>query len=125
MTIQIETSVGELLDKISILQIKVSKIKDREKLKHISYELDSLTNTAVESEVMDLELLGELVEINSSLWEIEDTLRELEREKDFSNTFIELARKVYITNDKRFEIKNKINYKYGSLVKEQKSYKEY
>ena len=74
---------------------------------------------------MDVELLEELSEINSSLWKIEDDLRELELKKDFSDTFIQLARKVYITNDKRFKIKNKINDKYGSLVTEQKSYKNY
>ena len=125
MIIQIDVSVGELLDKISILKIKSYKIKDTAKLKHINYELDSLTNTALKLNVLDVELLDELSEINSSLWKIEDDLRELELKKDFSDTFIQLARKVYITNDKRFKIKNKINDKYGSLVTEQKSYKNY
>jgi hypothetical protein len=125
MIIQIDVSVGELLDKISILKIKSYKIKDTAKLKHINYELDSLTNTALKLNVLDVELLEELSEINSSLWKIEDDLRELEFKKDFSDTFIQLARKVYITNDKRFKIKNKINNKYGSLVTEQKSYKNY
>ena len=125
MIIQIDVSVGELLDKISILKIKSYKIKDTAKLKHINYELDSLTNTALKLNVLDVELLEELSEINSSLWKIEDDLRELELKKDFSDTFIQLARKVYITNDKRFKIKNKINNKYGSLVTEQKSYKNY
>ncbi len=125
MIIQIDVSVGELLDKISILKIKSYKIKDTAKLKHINYELDSLTNTALKLNVLDVELLEELSEINSSLWKIEDDLRELELKKDFSDTFIQLARKVYITNDKRFKIKNKINDKYGSLVTEQKSYKNY
>ena len=125
MIIQIDVSVGELLDKISILKIKSYKIKDTAKLKHINYELDSLTNTALKLNVFDVELLEELSEINSSLWKIEDDLRELELKKDFSDTFIQLARKVYITNDKRFKIKNKINDKYGYLVNEQKSYKNY
>mgnify|MGYP003118156449 FL=1 len=125
MIIQIDVSVDELLDKISILKIKSYKIKDTAKLKHINYELDSLTNTALKLNVLDVELLEELSEINSSLWKIEDDLRELELKKDFSDTFIQLARKVYITNDKRFKIKNKINDKYGSLVTEQKSYKNY
>ena len=125
MIIQIDVSVGELLDKISILKIKSYKIKDAAKLKHINYELDSLTNTALKLNVLDVELLEELSGINSSLWKIEDDLRELELKKDFSDTFIQLARKVYITNDKRFKIKNKINDKYGSLVTEQKSYKNY
>ena len=125
MIIQIDVSVGELLDKISILKIKSYKIKDTAKLKHINYELDSLTNTALKLNLLDVELLEELSEINSSLWKIEDDLRELELKKDFSDTFIQLARKVYITNDKRFKIKNKINDKYGSLVTEQKSYKNY
>tara|TARA_R100000353_G_scaffold73732_1_gene56326 strand:+ start:6265 stop:6651 length:387 start_codon:yes stop_codon:yes gene_type:complete len=125
MIIQIDVSVGELLDKISILKIKSYKIKDTAKLKHINYELDSLTNTALKLNVLDVELLEELSEINSSLWKIEDDLRELELKKDFSDTFIQLARKVYITNDKRFKIKSKINDKYGSLVTEQKSYKNY
>ena len=125
MIIQIDVSVGELLDKISILKIKSYKIKDTAKLKHINYELDSLTNTALKLNVLDVVLLEELSEINSSLWKIEDDLRELELKKDFSDTFIQLARKVYITNDKRFKIKNKINDKYGSLVTEQKSYKNY
>lgn len=128
MKINTEISVGELLDKISILKIKSSKIKDEEKLKNINKELQAL-NLIVDQSLKSYKALGkrsnELMDVNLKLWSIEDDIREKEREKCFDDSFIELARSVYITNDKRFEIKNKINKESGSSFSEEKSYEKY
>jgi len=128
MKINTEISVGELLDKISILKIKSSKIKDEEKLKNINKELQSL-NLIVDQSLKSYKALGkrsnELMDVTLKLWSIEDDIREKEREKCFDDCFIQLARSVYITNDKRFEIKNKINKESGSSFSEEKSYEKY
>ena len=129
MEIQINISVGELIDKITILQIKKEKIKDLEKLKIVSHELELLENSLnsfEKSKKNELEnFMIELKKINQKLWIIEDDIRLLEKNKKFDHNFIELARSVYITNDKRFEIKNKINRLFSSNIEEVKSYEEY
>jgi len=129
MEIQINISVGELIDKITILQIKKEKIKDLEKLKIVSHELELLENSLnsfEKSKKNELEnFMIELKKINQKLWIIEDDIRLLEKNKKFDNNFIELARSVYITNDERFEIKNKINRLFSSDIEEVKSYEEY
>jgi len=129
MEIQINISVGELIDKITILQIKKEKIKDLEKVKIVYHELELLEsslNSFEKSKKNELEnLMTELKKINQKLWIIEDDIRLLEKNKKFDDNFIELARSVYITNDKRFEIKNKINRLFSSNIEEVKSYEEY
>jgi hypothetical protein len=126
MKIECEISLGELVDKLSILRIKLEKIEDPAKLLHtkkeeisISATLDSLFLFGIEDH------LKGMIEINLILWKIEDDIRELERAQEFNQEFIELARKVYITNDERFRRKNIINSVYKSGLVEVKSYKEY
>ena len=124
---KIEISHGEIVDKLTILQIKKTNIIDLIKLDNIVKEYDYLLSV-VEN---DLGILTEspeyleLLSINNELWVIEDNIRDKERDKVFDNEFIELARSVYTTNDKRAEIKKKINLKYGSLFVEEKSYSNY
>lgn len=129
MEIQINISVGELIDKITILQIKKEKITNLEKVEKVSYELQLLENSLnsfEKSKKNELEnLMTELKKINQKLWIIEDDIRLLEKNKKFGDNFIELARSVYITNDERFEIKNKINRLFSSDIEEVKSYEEY
>ena len=129
MEIQINISVGELIDKITILQIKKEKITNLEKVKKVSYELQLLENSLnsfEKSKKNELEnLMIELKKINQKLWKIEDDIRFLEKNKKFDDNFIELARSVYITNDERFEIKNKINKLFSSDIEEVKSYEKY
>ena len=129
MEIQINISVGELIDKITILQIKKEKITNLEKVKKVSYELQLLENSLnsfEKSKKNELEnLMIELKKINQKLWKIEDDIRFLEKNKKFDDNFIELARSVYITNDERFEIKNKINRLFSSDIEEVKSYEKY
>ena len=128
MKINVPISVGELLDKISILEIKNEKIKDEKKLNNVSKELTSLKKTL---ELLNLNskdlkpLYDKLKEINLKLWNIEDDIRILEKEGQFEEKFIQLARNVYITNDQRFEIKNQINISFNSDFVEEKSYEEY
>ena len=126
---KIEISNGELLDKITILEIKFNKIKDKDKLVNIQKEYDTL-NPLVEElfENSDSQLQNhylELAKINGELWGIEDWIRDCEREKRFDKEFVELARSVYITNDKRCEVKKLINILTSSGLVEEKSYKEY
>ena len=123
-----EISVGELLDKISILEIKQKNLKDTEKTKIVSKELDSLNNTLkndvnITDEIKSL--FNDLKAINLKLWDIEDGKRDCERNKDFGEKFIKLARSVYIENDNRAKIKNKINQLSGSNISEVKSYDKY
>ena len=118
MKIEIPVSVGELLDKITILQIK-SKHTDNE---YVIKELQDLTKIAQELEVYKESYLNELLIVNSLLWDIEDSLRELEELWRFDDEFISLARQVYMTNDKRAEIKTKINDETQSSYKEIKLY---
>lgn len=116
--IKVPISVGELLDKITILQIKAEKTDNQ----YVHKELKDLLEVAKEFKVLDHEYLTQLKEINSKLWSIEDQLRDLEREQKFNDCFIKLARSVYITNDKRASIKKEINIKYNSTYQEVKLY---
>lgn len=122
---KIEVSIGELIDKLSILKIKLKKIKDKKKLNFVRKEYKILKKKSKKflKNRQVLNLYFELVEINKRLWNIEDELRILENEKRFDKSFIELARLVYITNDLRFNLKNQINELTNSSLKEQKSYK--
>ena len=127
MIISIPVSLGELVDKISILHIKNINIKDDEKLKLIREELE-LLNQTLNKHIKKNDIqnyLDSLIEINSKLWVIEDDIRDCERNKKFDQTFIDLARSVYFTNDKRSEVKLEINRKFGSKIIEVKSYEEY
>ena len=126
MKIECEISLGELVDKLSILRIKLEKIEDSAKLLHIKKEEISLSATLDSLFLFGIEdHLKGMIEINLILWKIEDDIRELERAQEFNQEFIELARKVYITNDERFRRKNIINSVYKSGLVEVKSYKEY
>ena len=123
-----EISAGELLDKISILEIKLNKIKDKESLIEIDKEYASLSETKNSniSITRDLEnLTKQLKETNMKLWSIEDEKRMCEKNKDFGKKFIELARSVYLNNDKRAKIKSEINKLLGSNIKEIKKYINY
>ena len=127
MIVNIPISLGELIDKISILLIKEKNISDEKKLSKIHEELSLLKKT-LNHKVNDKNIknyLNKLVEINTRLWKIEDDIRDCERNKKFDKIFIDLARSVYVTNDKRSEIKNEINKKFGSTIVEVKSYKKY
>ena len=128
MIINTSVSLGELVDKISILQIKRKKINDREKEKLINQELFLLEKTlknSLNNNNLIKKYLDELFKINLKLWKIEDDLREHERKKIFNKNFIELARSVYLTNDKRSKTKLEINKKFGSQIREVKSYTKY
>ena len=127
MLINTPISLGELVDKISILMIKKKNISDSIKLQHINKELEFLQKTLKKyiSEEEINEFLLKLVNINSKLWDIEDDIRECERKKLFDQTFIDLARSVYFTNDERAKVKNDINKTFGSELVEVKSYEEY
>jgi hypothetical protein len=127
VTMKIEVSIGEIVDKLSILQIKKLNITDEDKLINIKKEFDYLLEV-VESELnfpTSSDLYLELFKINKKLWNIEDDIREKERNKSFDNEFIELARSVYFTNDERSKVKKRINLEYGSDFVEEKSYREY
>jgi len=123
--INIPISLGELLDKISILEIKKIKISNKDKLQHIEYELNILKDILSENGNFDNILYQQLVEINSRLWDIEDNIRICEKNKQFNENFINLARSVYFENDKRAEIKLQINKLYNSNIVEVKSYENY
>jgi hypothetical protein len=133
MNLNIEIGIGEAFDRITILEIKKSKITDADKLKNIEIEHEYLNDKLVDfiskksaSPIFDiLKLVAELQETNLKLWEVEDKLRDKERESNFDQEFIELARLVYITNDKRAEIKKDINKAFGSNFIEEKSYSKY
>jgi hypothetical protein len=116
--IQIPISIGELLDKISILSIKSQYTNNQ----YVHKELQDLILIAKKHQVYDDSYLAELLSINRKLWKIEDELRVLEKSQDFGETFIELARSVYITNDQRASIKKEINEKYKSTYQEVKYY---
>lgn len=123
---KIEVSNGEIVDKVTILKIKSEKITDVEKLKNINIELSALLPILVEIGIDEnSELFKNLYLVNSELWVIEDDLRELERKRDFGDEFIRLARSVYYTNDRRFEVKKTINLDTSSKFVEEKSYTEY
>ncbi len=127
MLVDTPISIGELVDKISILKIKQDNISDKIKVKHVKKELDllqkKLFNYIDRDDIQNY--LDLLVNVNSKLWKIEDDIRDCENNKLFDQTFIELARSVYYTNDERAKIKSEINKKFGSELVEVKSYKEY
>ena len=126
--ILVEVSVGELLDKISILEIKQEKIKDSEKLKFINNEhsiLKDQLDKNVKSDDKLNDLYQSLKEINSKLWVIEDDKRQCEKDKDFGEKFIKLSRDVHFLNDDRAKIKLEINNHTGSIIKEIKEYTSY
>lgn len=128
MEVNVPISLGELLDKISILEIKKQKIVDKTKNENISKELKSLKSKFNKLNISSNEvekLYDELKKVNLKLWNIEDEIRILEKNKIFNKKFIDLARSVYITNDKRFEIKNSINSLLESSYVEEKSYEKY
>lgn len=121
---QIEVSVGEVVDKWTILSIKILKITDKAKLSNISKERNYLNKT-IDSDILYDYLVDELLGVNMHLWAVEDELRDCERAKDFGERFIKLARDVYKLNDERARIKKEINIKYGSEFVEEKSYQPY
>jgi hypothetical protein len=121
-------SFGELLDKITILEIKSEQIRDAAKLANVRAELDMLNATWAQNLASRTDILAERAElkrINQSLWDIEDEIRLKEKAQDFDTRFIELARAVYFTNDKRAAVKRAINLKLGSQLVEEKSYQDY
>ena len=126
--IQVPISPGELLDKITILQIKSERIEDPAKLANVNTELEMLTRVWAQSVDSDDEieaLTARLKSINEALWEIEDEIRDEERNKRFGDRFIELARAVYVTNDERADAKKQVNLHLNSTIVEEKSYKDY
>ena len=128
MTLLTPVSPGEVIDKITILQIKYEKINNKNKLKNIKNELNLLLPLINKKKYETLEiqnLMKNLKKVNDTLWNIEDNIREKENFKEFDDEFIELARSVYKTNDKRAEIKKKINLLTKSDIIEEKSYKKY
>jgi transcriptional regulator of nitric oxide reductase len=126
--IQVPVSPGEVLDKITILEIKSERMTDPEKVANVRGELALLRETWVKSVQEDdvvRRLHDALKEINEALWEIEDDIRDKERVKEFDERFIELARSVYFTNDKRSQVKKELNLHLGSQIVEEKSYQDY
>jgi hypothetical protein len=128
MAIHIEVSPGELIDRITILEIKLERIEDPAKLKNIRHEYElsvaALRQAAAESARLT-ELHRELKQVNEKLWVIEDDIRDCERARRFDTAFIELARAVYITNDRRAALKRQINELLKSAIVEEKSYAAY
>jgi predicted nucleic acid-binding Zn-ribbon protein len=136
MRINIEVAPGELIDRITILEIKLANITDEDKLRSIHNELETLGESArrmresLEGEYEDTlgrldKLALRLKEINQQIWDIEDRIRDLERDQDFGEDFVETARSVYFTNDQRAELKKEISMLFGSDIAEAKSYSEY
>ena len=130
MKISIPVSVGELLDKISILEIKKERIQESDKKKNVSTELNLLRKVQIDSELVETicpkildQLCQQLKKVNEELWKVEDKLRLLEEESNFSIAFVNFARSVYRLNDDRAQIKRKINELSGSELVEEKSYK--
>ena len=123
-----EISAGELLDKISILEIKLEKIEDKNNREEIKKEykiLKEIQNSSIKFDDKIKELFNSIKVINIKLWNVEDELRICEKNKDFGKNFIELAREVYLNNDKRSKIKSEINKILGSNIKEVKQYVNY
>ena len=126
--IRVPVSPGEVLDKITILEIKSERMDDPQKVANVRVELKLLQDTwaeAIEDDDVIRDLHAQLKEINEALWEIEDDIRDKERAKEFDDRFIELARAVYFTNDRRSEVKKKLNLHLGSQIVEEKSYQDY
>ncbi|OUW74362.1 MAG: hypothetical protein CBD76_00385 [Pelagibacteraceae bacterium TMED216] len=128
MKITCEISIGELIDKISILKIKETKLTDKDLIKEVKNEkkelLLTLSNLNLDREIID-PILKNLTKVNSLLWDIEDNLRNFEKLGKFDDVFVENARKVYKLNDERFSLKNTLNLKFNSNIKEVKSYEKY
>jgi hypothetical protein len=122
---KIEVSNGEIIDKLTIIQIKLERIKDKVKLQNLQREYDELITVSSSIISTSDHLYTALYTVNCELWDIEDHIRDLERAKDFGNDFIETARSVYIKNDKRSELKREINIKTSSGLIEEKSYEKY
>jgi hypothetical protein len=129
--ILIETSLGELIDKISILEIKIDKIEDSINKEEIAKEYTSLTNTLTKIKLSSDErtrindFIIKLKEINTRLWNVENEIRLAEKNKNFDKKFIEYARNVYKLNDERAKVKRQVNESFGSNIKEVKKYTEY
>ena len=126
--IRVPVSPGEVLDKITILEIKSERMDDPEKVANVRTELELLRETwarAVAEDDTIRDLHAQLKEINEALWEIEDDIRDKERLKEFDERFIELARSVYFTNDRRSQVKKQLNLHLGSQIIEEKSYQDY
>ena len=128
LPILISVSAGELIDKITILEIKAARFTDAEKLRHVHHELELLAavrDRAIEPSAQLGQLTAEIAAVNAELWRVEDALRRCEQEKDFGPRFVELARSVYRANDRRYELKRDINLLVGSRLVEEKSYTPY
>ena len=126
--ILVPVSPGEMLDKITILEIKSERIDDPQKVANVRHELDLLNTVwskAVENDATVVALKARMKSINEALWEIEDDIRDQERAKDFGVRFVELARAVYVTNDQRADAKKELNLYLGSDIVEEKSYQDY
>ena len=125
--VTVPVSIGEMIDKLSILQVKKTKISDELKLEFVNKEFQILHDlSSIYLKNIEIEsLYHQLIEINSSLWDVEDRLRIIETEKKFEGEFISLARKVYFTNDERFRLKNEINLIPSSEIREVKDYVKY
>lgn len=122
---KIEVSNGEIVDKLTIVEIKSERIKDSRKLENLHKEYEVLNNAVAGIIEKKHPLYIELLDINNQLWDIEDHIRDLERVKNFSDDFIQTARSVYYINDKRSDVKRRINELTGSNLTEEKSYEEY
>jgi hypothetical protein len=122
---KIEVSNGEIIDKLTIIQIKLERIKDDSKLANLRREFEELKNATSKILSMEDPLYKSLYNVNCELWDIEDHIRDLERKNDFGDDFVKTARSVYFKNDKRSEIKRKINIKTSSGFIEEKSYEKY
>ena len=126
--ILVPVAFGEVIDKITILEIKSERIRDPEKLAHVRVELDLLNETWYANQLSRVDIVAEraaLRSVNEALWDIEDDIRRKEKARAFDDEFIELARAVYIRNDERAAIKRAINLKLGSTLVEEKSYEDY
>ncbi|MBA2490939.1 MAG: DUF6165 family protein [Gammaproteobacteria bacterium] len=126
--VSIPVSIGELIDKLVILEIKADRIREPAKLQHINHELDLLTNTWLTSGQAGAEIGAQreaLKAVNEALWDIEDQIRQKEADAEFDQKFIELARAIYINNDRRSALKREINRLLGSELVEEKSYPAY
>ena len=126
--ISVYVSLGEVIDKISILEIKKNKLTSQISIENVTKELDILHQSLKENDlgyVLNSEFFGDLVKVNSSLWDVEDELRRLESVGEFGDTFVKLARSVYELNDHRAALKRKVNTELGSGLIEEKSYQPY
>lgn len=126
--ILVPVSPGEVLDKITILEIKSERMTDEAKLVNVRHELELLKDTwarSVREDKVIRDLHSRLKEINEALWDIEDAIRDEERKQSFDERFIELARNVYFTNDRRSKVKKELNLHLGSRIVEEKSYQDY